>query len=303
MAFSSGNFGVLFVRSTEEPLGLIPVRENFRAANPDLFFEATSLEVASDLIRNNWCGVVCAILASKTDLIHLTKFLQTHFAAIKTHKTIRITIFSSLNHSQVTHFLQKAGVTEVLEFETPSRSISHKLSVHLKLVEKAKNQPRSTAIEFDTVFKGPAEKSAADFVYKEKAPETIPVSLPPETSAGLAALVAKTFQKQGASASWNGMPVEMVDQPAKNQITIDVPKADWKVGEIFTLDYETQNIGLKPFMQLQGKIQELYPSENGEREMIKVQLDSAATENLEKIQEKIEALQEDILQFMKSAKG
>jgi hypothetical protein len=56
-------------------------------------------------------------------------------------------------------------------------------------------------------------------------------------------------------------------------------------------------------IQLHGKIKELFPHESGDREMIKVQLDLAGAENLEKIQEKVEALQDEILQFMKEAKG
>jgi hypothetical protein len=231
----------------------------------------------------------------------VTKFLQTYQTAIKTEKNIRVVVFSSLNHSQVTHFLVKSGTTEVLEFDNPSKSIAHKLSVHLKLAEKAKHQPRSTAIEFDTVFK--AKPQGAEFLYTDKAPVKAEVATLPEAPENLIEEAVKSFEKKGATSTWNGIPVEMVDQPAKDQITVDVPKADWKVGEVFTLDFETNNLGLKPLIQLHGKIKELFPHESGDREMIQVQLDMSGAEDLEKIQEKVEALQDEILQFMKEAKG
>jgi hypothetical protein len=273
MASGSANFGVLFVRAVEEPLGLIPVRENFRVSSPNQFFEVSSVDTISTIIHGGWYGVVCLVLASKADLIQVTKFLQTYQPAIKTEKIIRVVIFSSLNHSQVTHFLVKSGTTEVLEFDTPPKSIAHKLSVHLKLAEKAKNQPRSTAIEFDTVFKAKAQ--AGEFVYTDKAPAKPEAMIQPEATEELIEEAVKSFEKKGATSTWNGIPVEMVNQPAKDQITVDVPKADWKVGEIFTLDFETNNLGLKSLIQLHGKIKELFPHESGDREMIKVQLDLA----------------------------
>jgi hypothetical protein len=301
MTSSSANFGVLFVRALEEPLGLIPVRENFRVSSPNQFFEVSSVDTISTIIHGGWCGVVCLVLTSKADLIQVTKFLQTYQPSIKKEKIIRVVIFSSLNHSQVTTFLVKSGTTEVLEFDTPSRSIAHKLSVHLKLAEKAKHQPRSTAIEFDTVFKAKAQ--GPELLYTDKAPVKPETAIQPPAAEELMEEAVKSFEKKGASSTWNGIPVEMVGQPAKDQITVDVPKADWKVGETFTLDFETNNLGLKPLIQLQGKIQELFPHESGDREMIKVQLDLIGAEELEKIQEKVEALQDEILQFMKEAKG
>jgi hypothetical protein len=246
------------------------------------------------------------VMSTKEDLVHIINFLLRHQAKVKVTKTVRVGVFSAVDHTQIVAFLQKSGVTEVLEFNTNQKAIAHKISTHLKVIEKILSGGERKGIEFDKSFKGKSGDLSGgnqQIGNVQVTPlRTRSVSLP-EVEESRWETGADAFAKKGATSMWEGKPVEVVNQTSERTLTIDVPKKDWKIGEKFALDFETVNLQLAPLLKMNGTVESLETSELDDRTLISIQLDPASAKLYEELQDKLDELQNDIQDFMKEAKG
>jgi hypothetical protein len=307
MAVNPGKFGVLFVRAKGDPPVWGPVIQQLHETISDQVFEVESLSLASDQIHEGWSGVIYLVLTIKDDLIQIVNFLLRHQAEVKTKKTVRVGIFSAIAHSQVSDFLLRNGATEVLDFETNQKAIAHKISTHLKLIEKAVLVGEKKGIEFDKAFKGQSGNLSDLRHISERPAQPTPLrtksSSLPEKPEPSWLTGTKAMEKQGAFPQWEGNAIEIVDQASERSLTVSVPKKDWKVGQKFALDFETLNLKMAPLLKMNGTIESLQPSELDDRSMISIRLDPESAKLYAEVQDKLDELQEGILQFLKEAKG
>jgi hypothetical protein len=305
MAESPGKLGVLFVHAEGEPPLWGETISHLSEVIPDQVFEVRSLTQADAAIQGDWAGVVYLVMSTKDDLVHIINFLLRHQAKIKMAKTVRVGVFSSVDHTQIVTFLQKSGVTEVLDFNTNQKAIAHKISTHLKVIEKILSGGERKGIEFDKSFKGKSGDLSGGNQQVGTAQvtplRTRSVSLP-EVEESRWETGANAFAPKGATSKWQGNPVEIVNQ-VERLLTLDVPKKDWKIGEKFTLDFETVNLDLAPLLKMNGTVESTEASELEGRSLVSVQLDPASAKLYEDLQNKLDELQTDIQDFMKEAKG